>query len=77
VTDIQGKPLDGYRFGESVPLAGDETAWTPTWKSGRLLHQQTDKLLRLEAWKSSIGLSIFYLVELYLGEPQVVRPGTE
>jgi len=47
-TDIDGKPLDGYRFEDCVPLTGDNTAWTPTWKSGKSLSQQSGKLLRLE-----------------------------
>jgi hypothetical protein len=48
VTEIGGKPLEGYRFDDCVPLARDDTAWTPTWKSNKTLRQQAGKLLRLE-----------------------------
>jgi hypothetical protein len=48
VTDIDGKPLEGYGFDDCVPLAGDDTAWTPTWKSDKTLRQQAGRLLRLE-----------------------------
>jgi hypothetical protein len=48
VTDIDGKPLDGYRFDDCMPLAGDDTAWTPTWRSDKTLRQQAGRLLRLE-----------------------------
>ncbi len=47
-TDINGKPLPGYGFNDCMPLTGDDTAWTPTWKSGKTLGQQPGKLLRLE-----------------------------
>lgn len=48
VTDIQGEPLEGYRFEDCIPLVGDNTTWIPMWKSNRGLHQQVGKLLRLE-----------------------------
>ena len=48
VTDAKGKPLDGYRFSDCLPLTGDDTAWRPQWKSGKTLAQQANKLVRLE-----------------------------
>ena len=41
-------PLEGYTFDDCEPFSGDDTAWTPTWKSGKTLSQMAGQALRLE-----------------------------
>ena len=48
VTDHLGKPLQGFQFDDCVPLAGDQTAWTPKWRSGNTLARQAQRPVRIE-----------------------------
>jgi hypothetical protein len=49
ITDKAGKPLAGFKFADCIPLEGDQTAWTPRWRSGNTLAQQTQGAVRIEA----------------------------
>ncbi len=75
VTEIDGKPLDGYRFDQCVPLTGDDTAWTPAWKSGKTLGQLAGKLLRLEVELAAARLYALHgdFVPLVAGEARRFR----
>ena len=48
VTDIEGKPFEGYRFADCDPFKGNQLFWTPGWKGGRGLKEFTKKAIRLE-----------------------------
>jgi len=38
ITTSRGEPIPGYAFSDCRPFAGDNVAWTPTWKRGRKLN---------------------------------------
>ena len=43
-----GDPFPGYGFEDSMPLLGDDTAWTPGWKSGVTLQNLAGKMIRID-----------------------------
>lgn len=48
ITDWSGNPIEGFTFEECVPFSGDDTAWSPVWKSGKSLTEFTGKAIRIE-----------------------------
>ena len=48
VTDIEGRPMEGYGFADCPPFNGDELFWQPRWKNGKGLSELAGKALRLD-----------------------------
>jgi hypothetical protein len=48
VTDIAGKAIEGYSFGDCEPFSGDELFWQPRWKNGRAMADLSKQVLRVE-----------------------------
>ena len=56
VTDPAGAPLEGYAFGDCEPFSGDDTAWQPNWKDGKMLDALSGSAIRLEVELKSARL---------------------
>jgi hypothetical protein len=86
LTDHEGKPVDGFGYGDNSPARGvDDTAWSPRWKGGGL-ERFVGKCVRLElrlrsARVYAISGSITKMTGgetwrlLNQGRPPVARPG--
>ncbi len=48
VTDPCGHPLEGYRFEDCEPFAGDSRRWQPRWRGGRTAEALLGQVIRLE-----------------------------
>ena len=48
VTDIDGKPVEGYTFDDCEPFRGDDLFWTPRWKHNRRLTELAEQFIRVE-----------------------------
>lgn len=48
VTDVEGAPIEGYRFEDCEPFRGDALGWSPRWTGGRGLNEFTGQAIRLE-----------------------------
>ena len=48
VTDQVGTPLDGFTFEDCKPFSGDDTAWSPEWRSGKRMGSLRGQFIRVE-----------------------------
>lgn len=48
VTDVDGKPHQGYAFDDCIPFTGDDLFWKPTWKNHPSVSEFANKAVRLE-----------------------------
>jgi len=48
ITDSRAVPLDGYSFKECSAFTGDNTAWSPKWKSGRTMDELKGRAIQIQ-----------------------------
>jgi hypothetical protein len=56
ITDVHGKPLEGYSFEDSIPFSGDLIAWKPVWQGNKNIRALAKTALRVEValWNARI-----------------------
>lgn len=56
ITDIHGKPLEGYTFEDSIPFNEESTHWEPTWQGDKRMRSLAKTALRVEValWNARI-----------------------
>ena len=47
IMDLEGRPIEGYRYEDCLPFTGDSMDWTPRWRHGLKLDALRDRVLRL------------------------------
>ena len=48
ITDHSSTPLEGFSFEDCAPFSGDDTAWSPSWKTGKNPAALAGRIIRLE-----------------------------
>lgn len=56
VTDQVGTPLEGFTFEDCKPFSGDDTAWSPEWRSGKRMGSLRGQFIRVEVELNSARL---------------------
>gem|GEM_PF-4718175 len=56
VTDQVGTPLEGFTFEDYKPFSGDDTAWSPEWRSGKKIGSLKGQFIRIEIELNSARL---------------------
>ena len=86
IMDRDGRPIEGYRYEDSLPFTGDSLDWTPRWLQDRKLDTLRDRILRigvrlsngrLYAVRGSFKFKTFLEATAYMqsGERSAPMPG--
>lgn len=60
ILDEKGKPIEGFRYQDSIPFFGDEIEYKPQWKNGRSL-------------KTVLGKPVYLEIEVTEGQLYAIR----